>query len=149
MSHAAPPLDYEATEWVEQGCRHLLITAAVPVMPYVRQTRNTRWRSDHPSGIRARAYNESQAYLKQAIWGIMLERELQPFDPVPLGMASSFWLERAGSTDLGNLEKALEDAANTILYPDDRWIWERGVGFKAKGEPRFRLHLWEAGSGPA
>ena len=73
----------------------------------------------------------------------MLAQHLAPFGKVPLGMASSFWVKRPGTVDLGNLEKALEDAANAILYVDDRWIWHRGVGAKAQGEPRFRLHLWQ------
>ena len=75
--------------------------------------------------------------------GILLAEHIEPFPAAPLGMASSFWLIYPGKVDLGNLEKALEDAANETLYPDDRWIWHRGFGFKARGEPKFRLHLWE------
>ena len=144
---AAPPLEYEAQQWMIDGRRNLLIIVALPVMPYVRQTRTTRWRQDHPAGARARAYNESRATLRDALAGIMLAKHLKPLPAAPLGMASSFWLKNPSTSDLGNCEKALEDAANKILYPDDRWIWHRGNGFKAKGTPRFRLHLWELGGG--
>ena len=137
----APPLQYEAKEWLVDGRRNLLLTAALPVFPYTRQTRTTRWR-DHPSGARARAYNESRATLRDALTAIMLAERLQPFGPVPLGMAASFWLKNPSRIDLSNLDKALEDAGNSILFPDDIWIWHRGCGGKALGEPRFRLHLW-------
>lgn len=144
--HAGPALEYDAKEWLVDGRRNLLIVVALPVMPYVRQTRTTRWRTDHRSGARARAYNESRATLRDALAGIMLAERLKPFEATFLGMASNFWLKNPGSADLGNLEKALEDGANQILYPDDRWIWHRGFGFKAKGGPRFKLHLWEIDS---
>ena len=139
----APSLEYEAKEWQIDGRRNLLLTVTLPVFPYTRQTRTTRWR-DNPSGARVRAYNEARATLRDALTAIMLAEKLQPFDPVPLGMSSFFWLKNPGRVDLSNLEKALEDSGNGgILYPDDRWIWHRGFGGKALGEPRFRLHLWE------
>ena len=141
-SHAVPELDYEVKDWLVDSRRNLLITAAVGVFPYTRQTRTTRWRDD-ASGARATAYNEARADLRDTLMAIMLANRLKPFGSVPLGMSSSFWLKHAGSTDHGNLEKALEDAPKSIQYPDDRWIWHRRFGFKAKGKPRFRLHLWE------
>ena len=94
---AVPPLEYEVSDWIIDGSRYLLITAALPVMPYVRQTRTTRWRSDHPSGARVRAYNESRATLRDALTAMMRAKPFQPFGPVRLGMASSFWLKNPGN----------------------------------------------------
>ena len=142
MTTGVPALEYEVKDWLVDSRRNLLIEAALGVFPYTRQTRTTRYRDD-ASGRRATAYNEARATLRDTLMAIMLANRLKPFGRVPLGMSSSFWLKHAGSTDLGNLEKALEDAANSILYPDDRWIWRRGPGFKAQGKPRFSLHLWE------
>ena len=114
------------------------------VMPYVRHTRTTRWRHGHASGVRARAYNESRAALRDALTGIMLAEGISPFPAVKLGMASKFVMPKANVTDLGNYEKALEDACNGIVFPDDRWIWKRGEGGKEVGQPgRFTLKLWE------
>jgi len=118
------------------------IEVALRVMPYVRQTRHSRWRDD-ALGQRARDYNESRALLRDAIAAIMMAERIEPFRERPLGMAACFWLEAPGRCDLGNLEKALEDAISGVLIPDDRWIWVRGSGRKERGPDRFRLQVWE------
>ena len=100
---SAPPLEYKASQWQSGGSRHLSLTVMQRVMPYVRQTRTTRWREGHPSGKRAREYNEARAALRDALAGILLAEGAAPFGPVPLGLASSFWVRSPGRVDLGNL----------------------------------------------
>ena len=141
----APPLEYRASQWWTGDSRHLELTVVLKVMPYVRQTRNTRWREGHPSGERARAYNEVRGALRDALAGILLAEGIAPFGKVRLGMASSFWVKHPATSDLGNYEKALEDAGNGgVLYPDDKYIYQRGAGGKYRAEPEhFSLHLWE------
>ena len=142
----APALEYEAHQWTDKdGHRHLSLTVYLKVMPYVRQTRTTRWRLGHPSGARARAYNENRGALRDALTGIMLAEHIEPFGPVPLGMGASFGVANAGKCDLGNLEKNLEDCLNGTLIVDDIYIWQRGDGGKyyTNAKEHFSLHLWE------
>ena len=50
----------------------------------------------------------------------------------------------AHRSDLGNLEKAVEDAANKSIWFDDRWVYQRGSGKKEKAEDDLlELSVWE------
>ena len=74
----------------------------------------------------------------------MLQRKVLPFGKVPLGIAASFTVEkRLHGQDYSNLLKALEDAGNGLLWDDDRWFDEVGVGHKALGPASFTLEVYE------
>ncbi len=146
-------------EWVQDGRRHLLIRANLRVMPYVRQTKATRWGSGK-AAARAQEYNEARAAVRDGVAYLMRQRGVAPFGKVRLGFACSVWLrpkkvwtgkttstvDSMASLDLGNLEKALEDAFNGVVYPDDSPIWRRGEGEKVVAdEDGFVAHVWEVG----
>lgn len=150
-------LRYEIRTWEEDGRRHLRMKVNLLVKPYVRQTRTTRWRDDE-SGERARQYNETQGTLRDAVTLILLKEGISSFGKTKLGFASWFWLcpkkvfrvkkntwiDDPSRCDLNNLEKAIEDALNGAMYPDDVWIWKRERGFKMLGEDDwFAVHVWE------
>jgi Holliday junction resolvase RusA-like endonuclease len=151
-------LDWHIEEWNEGGLRHVRLKMGLRVMPYVRQTTGTRWRSDHRSGERAQEYNRARGEIRDAVYLVMQARGVKPFKEVKLGFEASFWLspkrlftgkrwvtvDNPERIDLGNLEKALEDALQGVLLPNDRWIWKRGQGEKHEGEEdAFEVHVWE------
>lgn len=151
-------LEWDIEEWVENGLRHVRLRMGLRIMPYVRQTRWTRWRSDHRSADRAQEYNRVRGEIRDAVYLIMQARGIKPFKETRLGFEASFWLkpkrvfsgarwawiDDPWQIDLGNLEKALEDALQGVLLPNDRWIWRRGRGDKHEGEEdAFEVHVWE------
>lgn len=150
-------LEWEIEEWQEHGLRHVRLRMYLRVMPYVRQTRVTRWRSGHRSADRAQEYNRVQKEIRDAVYLVMQARGVKPFKETKLGFEASFWLkpkqvftgrkwtwvDSIWHIDLGNLEKALEDALQGVLLPNDRWIWQRGSGAKHDGEDAFDVHVWE------
>ena len=156
-------LVYDVKEWCEDRRRHVMLRVDMLVKPYVRQTRTTRWATDKDgvptmAALRAQAYNENQAAIRDAVTVMMIKADLPPFGKVKLGFEASFWMCRKevfgrkrktweddpAKCDLNNLEKAIEDALKGPFYPDDVWIWKRGEGVKmASDEDRFVVHVWE------
>ena len=75
---------------------------------------------------------------------MMKKEKLEPFGKVPLGCAISVSGPMAHRSDLGNLEKAVEDAANKSIWFDDRWVYQRGPGKKEKAQDDLlELSVWE------
>jgi Holliday junction resolvase RusA-like endonuclease len=135
-------LTYKAGEYLVEEKRHVAMTVDLPIKPYVRQTRNTRWRRDS-YGKAARDYNDSINALRDAMVLIMRKEGIQQFGKVPLGCAITVRGDVARA-DLGNLEKAVEDALNRSLWYDDHYVYVRGVGEKVKStSPSIQLHVWE------
>ncbi len=151
-----PRLRWRLKEWTADGCRHVELWMNLRVMPYVRQTQKTRFRKDK-RGQRAQEYNDAQATIRESVEHMMKQEGLKKFPERRLGFAASFWLKpkrvwagRRHATvddpealDLGNLEKALEDALQGSLMPNDKYIWHRGEGEKYEGEDAFLVHVWE------
>lgn len=145
-------LRWRHREWRVAGRRHLVLWLNLPVVQYTRQTRGTRWRQDR-RGAAVQAYNTSLAALRDAVQAFMTQEGVEAFPPRPLGLAATFWVappRRVGQIDLGNLEKAIEDALQGALIPNDRWVWVRcdplpcRHGEKCEGEDAVELHVWEA-----
>lgn len=154
---ALDSLKYQIEEWVnEDGKRHVWLLLSLRVVPYVRQTRNSRWRDDKV-GDRVREYNDSQAAIRDAVSLVLRKEMVQPFGQVSLGMALDVFLcpkrimgkrmsviDDVRRADLGNYEKACEDALQGALFPNDKLIWRRGEGGKHIGkEDYFEVHVWE------
>ena len=89
-----------------------------PIIPYTRMTRFGKF-----ADPRARAYLANKRAIQlclkqqmvQANW-IMLPAKTS------LSFALEIWRPKIHTADLENIGKALMDAANKIVYPDDRWI---------------------------
>jgi hypothetical protein len=116
----------------------------IAVVPYVRRTQQGSYTA------KARAYHENQNSIAAGVLGFLSS----PWRPMPwpkgkrLAFGCSFWIapvttpvSRGGKTfnrtyrpaeiqDLSNLEKAVEDACNGLLYHDDRQVWRRLPGSK-------------------
>ena len=89
------------------------------VKPYVRMTQRSKWVDDQ-----AKEYAASQMRL-----GLQLNQQMaaQAWDILPgqIPLRLIIAIEETGgfhNKDLSNQLKALEDCANGIVYPDDRWI---------------------------
>ena len=137
-------LTWEVNEWHDaDGKRHISFSLNMYVRAYVRQTRGTRYRSDN-HGKYARQYIECQNALKDTFRLVMDLNKFEPFGKQPIGCAINVFGPMAHRSDLSNLEKAVEDAANGQVWHDDRWIYERGHGRKGKADnDLLELHVWE------
>jgi Holliday junction resolvase RusA-like endonuclease len=135
---------WTCNEWRDEaGHRHLSVSLSVYVKAYVRQTRATRYRSDS-HGKYARQYIDSQNTMKDLFRIILAQEGVEPFGKQPLGCSINVYGPNTLRSDLGNLEKAVEDAANGNIWHDDRWIYQRGPGFKAKSDKDWlELEVWE------
>ena len=100
------------------------------IVPYVRMTQRSKWTE------RAQRYLSSQ----QAVaLQLKVQMSRAGWDPVPkdvpLAVGMRFTLtKRLYGCDLSNLEKALEDAANDVVWYDDRYIVRRLFGEKRLGD---------------
>jgi len=135
-------LTYKAGQYFVEDKRHVSMTVGLPIKPYVRQTRNTRWRRD-AYGKAARNYNDSINALRDAMVLIMRKEGIEQFGKVPLGCSITVRGDVARA-DLGNLEKAVEDSLNRSLWYDDHYVYVRGPGEKVKDSTSsIQLHVWE------
>jgi len=128
------------------GARHIVVRFdGVVVMPYVRQTRRSRFRRDR-AGDRAREYNELRASLRDALALILKMRRIEAFGKVRLGFSGLFWDEKVSRKDIDNLVKAAMDVCSDILIPDDCWVYRLGECEKNPGRPAMVLKFWEVKS---
>jgi len=100
------------------------------ITPYVRMTH----RGKHKA--RAQEYLASQEAIawKLKAQAMRLGWDMVPKD-VPLAVGMVFTLTSGlYAGDLSNLEKAMEDAANGIVWHDDRYIAYRLPGLKRLGQ---------------
>ena len=94
------------------------------VIPYVRMTQASKW---HDS--RAQDYLARQDAIRGMVREIMHRHDIEPFPPeVKLALGCTFFGKYRGNTDLGNMEKAVEDALQGVLYENDRQIRRRLAG---------------------
>ena len=93
---------------------HMLL--AGPIVPYTRMTRRGVWRDD------AQRYLASQTALRVQMQSQMAANGWAMIPAkVPLRVHINFgWCSHRN--DLSNLVKAVEDAANGVVFADDRWI---------------------------
>ena len=111
---------------------HMLL--AGPVVPYTRMTRGSLWTE------RARRYLASQTALRVQMQAQMAANGWTMYPAkVPLRLRVTFgWCVH--THDLSNLLKAVEDAANGIIWKDDRWIDDIRATREAWGNKG--LELW-------
>ena len=135
----------------EALARELRIEVPFAPIPYERRTRMGRF-SD-----KAQRYHERQNAIRDFVRAWLVSNGNMSFPLFPKGTALALGVEvtlapyetfvagRNGTThrrnvrpcgmmDLSNLEKAVEDALNGLLYHDDRQIVERLPGWKREGE---------------
>jgi len=110
------------------------------VIPAVRMTQRGKYVSP-----RAQAYLGNQESIAVSVREIMKRYHIKPFEAdTRLGFMARFehpkkWLRG----DLNNLEKALEDALQGVVYTNDRQIWERGAGAKLEAPTAsFHVRVW-------
>jgi len=110
------------------------------VVPYVRMTQRGKYVK--PDAIR---YCAAQKALKFLI--DIAKRNLDCFDlyvpeKVPFCVRLEFYMNKAHHCDLDNLVKAVLDAAQGILFKDDRYVDELvAVRIKTESEPHVRLQI--------
>lgn len=107
-------------------------TYEAKIKPYVRMTQKGKW-----SDPQAREYMRSKAALAHAIKAQMLERKPIP-EKTPFTTLIIYQAPNAFQFDSDNLLKAVLDAAQGILFPDDRWGVDERV-IKTRGP--YRLYF--------
>ena len=100
------------------------------ITPYVRMTQRSKWTE------RAQAYLSSQRAIALQLKAQMNRAGCDQVPKgVPIAVGMRFTLtKRLYGCDLSNLEKALEDAANNVVWYDDRYIVRRLFGEKLLGD---------------
>ena len=98
---------------------HLEI-AGLPIKPYVRMTQKGKW-----SSPQAQEYMCNQQALRSEIYLDMLRgkhKMLPAQTPLWIAIVYVAPVSQGHRCDLDNITKAVLDACNGIVYPDDRWI---------------------------
>jgi len=108
------------------------------IKPYVRMTRRGKF-----SSTSAQEYLASQENLKWQFQQQMVENSWQIFDKIPLAIELSVSAKKVHSHDLDNVLKAVLDAANKIVYTDDRWIDEMRIRRYKADEHKAILLVWK------
>ena len=91
------------------------------IVPYVRMTQRSKW-----ADPRARNYLDSQAAIRRQLTSQLIEQaqEMLP-GQTPLMVNIDFDIgKQMHTTDCDNLIKAVIDAAQEVVYPNDCWIDE-------------------------
>jgi len=88
------------------------------IKPYVRMTQRGKWVKPD-----AQEYLASKAAIQYKLKNQMAIQRLAPFPPqTPLKISLSFRLPTPHRCDLDNLIKAVLDAAQGVVFKDDRWV---------------------------
>jgi len=94
-----------------------LLIEGFHVMPHVHMTQRGKYVKP-----RAKKYLASQTELRKLFW---LQMNQKDYEKVPEKTPYQLWIsmnQRSGHrADITNLIKAIEDAMNEVVYPDDRW----------------------------
>jgi len=110
---------------------------AGPIVPYTRMTRRGVWRDDAQRYLASQTALRVQMQAQMAAngWAMIPGR-------IPFRLRVTFgWLSHRH--DLSNLVKAVEDAANGVLWADDRWI--DGITALREAWDNKGLELWVIG----
>jgi Holliday junction resolvase RusA-like endonuclease len=107
---------------------------AGPVVPYTRMTQRSKWTT------RSQRYLASQTALRVQMQAQMAANGWAMYPAkLPLRLRVVFgWCVH--THDLSNLVKAVEDAANKIVWADDRWI--DSITTERESWGNLRLELW-------
>lgn len=92
-----------------------------PVVPYTRMTQRGKWVKENRQ---AQRYLENQHLLSWSMRAALGDLDTPVFGKTKRLKADYIISGRYGRADLSNLVKAIEDAANGILWYDDRQIDE-------------------------
>jgi Holliday junction resolvase RusA-like endonuclease len=107
---------------------------AGPVVPYTRMTQRSKWTQ------RSQRYLASQQALALQMRAQMAEHGWTMYPAkLPLRLRVVFgWCVH--THDLSNLLKAVEDAANKVIWADDRWI--DSITTERESWGNLGLELW-------
>lgn len=95
----------------------MLFTYTDKIKPYVRMTQKGKW-----SDPQAREYLASKSQLAYAFRTQMLRYGYEPFPAkTPFGVSLTYQAPNIFQFDLDNILKAVMDAANGVVFTDDRW----------------------------
>lgn len=95
----------------------MLFTYADKIKPYVRMTQKGKWMDPQ-----AREYLASKGQLASAFRFQMLRYVWDPLPAkTPFAISLHYQAPNIFQFDLDNILKAVMDAANGIIFPDDRW----------------------------
>lgn len=95
----------------------MLFTYAEKIKPYVRMTQKGKWMDPQ-----AREYMASKNQLAYALRTQMLRYGYEPILPkTPFAVSLHYQAPNIFQFDLDNVLKAVMDAANGIVFTDDRW----------------------------
>ena len=98
------------------------LSLAERVIPYVRMTQASKW-----SDRRAQDYLARQDAIRALVREIMHRHNIEKYlEDAELALGCTFYGKYRG--DLSNMEKAVEDALQGVLYPNDRQIRMRLAG---------------------
>lgn len=98
----------------------MLFTYADKIKPYVRMTQKGKWVDPQ-----AREYMASKGQLAYAFRTQMLRYGYEPIPPkTPFAVSLHYQAPNLYQFDLDNVLKAVMDAANGLLFTDDRWCIE-------------------------
>lgn len=123
--------------------RSILFSGNLPVYPAIRQNRNSRY-GDSPTASRIREYNAARGAIRDLLYYVMNQKGIEPFEKDErLAVSIVVWTDRAGDWD--NYAKAVCDAGNRILYPDDKQIVKADVDIRfpyQASDVGFRVQVW-------
>lgn len=109
------------------------------IIPYVRMTQRGKF-----ADPRAQAYLVNQLDLKWQLKQQMQEKDLQMLpSKTPLAVELQVGTKTLRSGDLDNFFKAVADAANKIVYPDDCWIDKLSAWRYPADECKAVFIVWE------
>ena len=95
----------------------MLFTYTDKIKPYVRMTQKGKWNDPQ-----AREYMASKAALAQSLKGEMLLSGYRSIPAkVPFKVSLFYQAPNVYQFDLANVLKAVMDAAQGVVFPDDRW----------------------------
>ena len=111
------------------------LTMPIRVMPYVRMTQ----RSKH-ANPRAQEYLDNQAEIRDRVVLIMNRHEIEPFDRKDKLRVHFIITRTAERGDFDNFIKAVADALQHALYPNDKQIIRGAFDIEKAKEPN--LFAW-------
>ena len=97
----------------------LIIIRDVEVVPYVRMTKRGKWVDE-----RAKRYLVNKEVIQYCIKGQMKKygyEKLPGQTPLYVDLFLKVLSHQGHKCDIDNLAKAVLDACNNLVYPDDRW----------------------------
>ena len=113
----------------------LSVSMPIRVIPYVRMTQRSKW-----GNPRAREYLDNQASIRDRVILIMAQHGIQPFDRKDELKVHFKVVRTTKRGDFDNFIKAVADALQKAVYPDDKQIMSIVFDLETAKEPH--LFAW-------